>query len=98
MNLQMERVTTAMTDKNEVKRVNLWIHPGNETEEKVYAYIIDAKRKGRQYMQYISDCVLAYEEGDVMQLRSADIDELAQKIADRIGSSIEVAQKDKSYD
>lgn len=98
MNLQMERITTDMTDKNETKRVNLWIHPGNQTEEKVYAYMLNAKRKGMQYMEYITDCILAYEEGDVMQLRSADIDVLADKIAEKIGKSIEGSIKNKSYD
>ena len=27
-------------------RINLWFHPGNEEEERIYKYLIDAKKEG----------------------------------------------------
>lgn len=66
-------------------RINLWFHPGNEEEERIYKYLIDAKKSGKQYMQYIGDCILACEEGGIVKIMPGDIDILADKISERIG-------------
>ena len=82
----MEDIADLKTNKEEKNlRINLWFHPGNVTEERIYGYLINAKKSGKQYMQYIGECILACEEGDVIKINPGDLDTLADKITERIG-------------
>ena len=79
-----------MSVKKEEKnlRINLWFHPRNEEEERIHSYLINAKKNGKKYMQYIGDCILACEEGGIVKIMPGDIDILADKIAERITERI----------
>lgn len=68
-------------------RVNLWFHTDNEKEALAYEYISEAKKAGKSFTEYITDCVLEHEEGERISVRTRNLDALAEMIAEKIRGS-----------
>ena len=65
-------------------RLNLWFHRDNEKQSMAHEYIAAAKKAGKSYTEYITDCVLEHEEGERICFRSQSLDVLADMIAQKI--------------
>ena len=52
-------------------RLNLWFHRDNEKQSMAHEYITAAKKAGKSYTEYITDCVLEHEEGERICFRLA---------------------------
>ena len=65
-------------------RLNLWFHRDNEKQSMAHEYITAAKKAGKSYTEYITDCVLEHEEGERICFRARSLDTLADMVAQKI--------------